>query len=251
MFQLTDKIALVTGASKGLGKEIANTLALANAHVILTSRNEELLHQAKEYIQSAGGKASIIPSDMKDINSIKNLYEQIEKNHGQLDILVNNAGVVITKKALDYTESDWNHVIDTNLTGLFFSSQYAAKVMKDQQSSRIVNIASVMGAVADVNIAPYVASKGAVIQLTKALALEWARYGITVNAVGPGYIKTDMNRDAFENNEKFTNYVINKTPLRQLGEPKDIGAAVLYLCSDEAKYVTGHCLYVDGGWLAH
>lgn len=250
MFDLSNKIALVTGASKGLGRAIAIKLAEANAHVVLTSRSKSDLQRVQNEIEELGGKATVIRSDMKDHTSIRALFSEVKKEFGQLDILVNNAGATVAKNALDISIEDWNHVMETNVTGLFFSCQEAAKIMKEQSSSRIVNISSVMGAVGDLTISPYVASKGAVIQLSKALALEWARYNITVNTVGPGYIKTDMNREAF-NNEKFSNHVLRKIPMRQLGEPDDVAAAVLYLCSDEAKYVTGHSLFVDGGWLAH
>lgn len=250
MFDLTGKVAVVTGASKGLGISIAETLAKAGAKVVLTSRSKEKLEKVAADIQASGYEATVIESDMQDVQSIRNLFDNVEASFGRIDILVNNAGTSFAKSAFDITEEEWKSVLDTNLTGLFFSTQCAGKIMKEQGSGKIVNIASVMGTVGDVYISPYVASKGGVIQLTKSLALEWARHNINVNAVGPGYVKTEMTREALEQNEKFYNHVIQKTPMRRLGDPEEIAAAVLYLSSDEANFVTGHTLFVDGGWVA-
>lgn len=250
MFDLTEKVAVVTGASKGLGIAIAKSLAEAGASVVVTSRSKDKLEKVADEIVANGNQATVIPSDMQDINSIRSLFNHVKEKFGRIDILVNNAGTSFAKSAFDITEEDWKTVLDTNLTGLFFSSQSAGKIMKEQGHGKIINIASVMGTVGDVYISPYVASKGGVIQLTKALALEWARYNINVNAVGPGYVKTEMTREALEQNEKFYNHVMGKTPMRRLGNPEEIAAAVLYLSSDEANYVTGHTLFVDGGWVA-
>ncbi|OHR70874.1 hypothetical protein HMPREF3291_06485 [Bacillus sp. HMSC76G11] len=250
MFTLTGKVAVVTGASRGLGKAIAEVLSQAGAQVILTSRNQDNLELVAEEINSKGGKALAIASDMGDITSIHSFFKQIEESVGLIDILVNNAGTTITKKAFEVTEEEWDNILNLNLKGLFFASQTAGKLMKEKGGGKIINIASVMGAVGDVAISPYVASKGGVVQLTKALALEWARYNICVNSVGPGYVKTDMNRDTLENSERAYNHIMKKIPLRRLGKEIEIAAAVQYLCSDEASYVTGQTLYVDGGWTA-
>lgn len=250
MFKLSNKVAVVTGASKGLGIAIARTLAEAGAKVVLTSRSKDKLEKVAEDILANGNHASVIPCDMQDINSIRNLFDEVKETYGKIDILVNNAGTSFAKSAFDITEEDWKTVLDTNLTGLFFSAQSAGRLMKEQGNGKIINIASVMGTVGDVYISPYVASKGGVIQLTKALALEWARYNINVNAVGPGYVKTEMTREALEQNEKFYKHVLGKTPMKRLGNPEEIAAAVLYLSSDEAGFVTGHTLFVDGGWVA-
>jgi 2-dehydro-3-deoxy-D-gluconate 5-dehydrogenase len=250
MFNLKGKVAVITGASRGLGKAIAKTIAQAGAQVILTSRNKECLEIVAEEINSIGGNALVLPSNMGDIISIKSFFKEIKENVGLIDILVNNAGTTITKKAFDVTEEEWDTILDLNLKGLFFACQDAGKLMKENGRGKIINIASIMGAVGDVSISPYVASKGGVVQLTKALALEWARYNICVNAVGPGYVKTDMNRETLENNEKAYNHIMKKIPLRRLGLESEIAAAVRYLCSDEASYVTGQTLYVDGGWTA-
>ena len=250
MFNLSGKVAVITGASKGIGKAIALALAEAGAQVILTSRNKEGLEIVAEEINSIGGKALVIPSNMGDIPSIQSFFKEIREAVGLIDILVNNAGTTITRKAFDVTEEEWDTILDLNLKGLFFASQEAGKLMKENGGGKIINIASIMGAVGDVSISPYVASKGGVVQLTKALALEWARFNICVNAVGPGYVKTDMNRETLENNEKAFNHIMKKIPLRRLGLETEIAAAVRYLCSDEASYVTGQTLYVEGGWTA-
>ncbi|MGJ9457810.1 SDR family NAD(P)-dependent oxidoreductase [Oceanobacillus sp. CF4.6] len=250
MFDLSGKVAVVTGASKGLGKVIAKTLAKANAQVVVTSRNKELLEKVVQEIVADGNQAIAIPSDIQDISSIQSLFNEAKAQFGKVDILINNAGTSFAKSALEITEEEWKNVLDTNLTGLFFSCQSAGQLMVEQGRGKIVNIASVMGVVGDVFISPYVASKGGVVQLTKALALEWARHKINVNAVGPGYVKTDMTIEALEENEKFHSHVMEKTPLRRFGEPEEIAAAVLYLSSDEADYVTGHTLFVDGGWVS-
>ncbi|RFU65005.1 SDR family NAD(P)-dependent oxidoreductase [Peribacillus glennii] len=250
MYSLTGKVAVITGGSRGLGKSIAEVLAQAGAQVIVTSRNQEALDKVAEGINRGGGSASAIASDMGSRASILSFFNTVEESVGLIDILVNNAGTTLTKRAFEVTEEEWDQILDVNLKGLFFASQAAAKQMKEKGGGKIVNIASVMGAVGDVSISPYVASKGGVVQLTKALALEWARYNISVNAVGPGYVKTDMNRDTLENNERAYKRIMNKIPLRRLGQEVEIAAAVRYLCSSEANYVTGQTLYVDGGWTA-
>lgn len=249
LFDVTDKVVVVTGASTGLGKGIAEMFAAAGSRVFLVSRNAAKLQENVSAILAKGGRASFIAGDVNHISFIDQLVEEITAQEGRMDILINNAGVVVPKKAFDIDEKDWDMTIDTNLKSVFFLSQRAAKVMKEQKSGRIINIASMMGTVADVSISPYCASKGGVIQLTKAFALEWARYNIQVNAIGPGYVRTDMNDKAFED-EDYHNYILNKTPLRRLGTIDEIAGLALYLASPLAEYITGQTIFVDGGWTA-
>lgn len=249
MFSLKGKTAIVTGASRGIGKEIALTLASAGAHVILTSRNLEKLNEVKQEIKSNGGTSTVIQADMGDSKKIKVFFTEVTERFSKLDLLINNAGRSVIKRALDIVEEDWDDVLNTNLKGIFFASQAAAKLMKETGGGKIVNIASVLGAVGEELAAPYIASKGGVIQLTKALALEWSRFGIQVNAIGPGYVKTEINAELLDN-EKSGSHILNKIPMRRLGTTKEIASGVLYLCSDEASYITGQTLFIDGGWLA-
>ncbi|PWA12789.1 2-deoxy-D-gluconate 3-dehydrogenase [Pueribacillus theae] len=249
MFSLKGKTAVVTGASRGIGKEIALTLASAGAQVIVTSRNLEKLNGVKQKIESFGGTATAIQADMGDLKRINAFFAEIVERFSKLDLLINNAGTTVLKRAFDILEEDWDNVLNTNLKGLFFASQAAAKLMKETGGGKIVNIASVLGAVGEELAAPYIASKGGVIQLTKALALEWSRFGIQVNAVGPGYVKTEINAELLDN-EKAGSHIRNKIPMRRLGSTKEVASGVLYLCSDEASYITGQTLFIDGGWLA-
>jgi 2-deoxy-D-gluconate 3-dehydrogenase len=248
-YSLENQIAIVTGASQGLGQAIVNAYAMAGCKVYMISRNEKKLQQNKAHIEQLGGKAQYFAGDVTDLDFIEETVNEIANKEGRIDILVNNAGVAVAKKAFDIDEDDWQTTIDTNLKSVFFFSKAVAKRMKEQNGGRIINIASVAGAVGDVSISPYCASKGGVIQLTKAFALEWARYNILVNAIGPGYVRTGINDEAF-NDEKFYNYVIGKTPLRRLGQADEIAGAALYLASPIASYITGQTFFVDGGWTA-
>ncbi|WCK56248.1 glucose 1-dehydrogenase [Aneurinibacillus sp. Ricciae_BoGa-3] len=246
---MTDKIVIITGASKGLGKGMADMFAEARAKVYLISRSEELLQANVKSIKARGGRADYVAGDLNLNSFIHESVLQIRRKENRIDVLVNNAGIVVPKKALEITEEDWENTIDTNLKSVFFSSQAVATVMKDQGGGKIINVASVMGAVADVSISPYCASKGGVIQLSKAFALEWARYNIQVNAVAPGYVKTEMNSEAFKS-EFYQNYILNKIPQKRLGSIDDIAGTAIFLASPLANYITGQTIFVDGGWTA-
>lgn len=252
---LTGKTAVVTGGSRGLGYGMALALAQAGSNVVVVSRKEADAAAAAREIEKAAGEAGSaaravgLETDVTSILGINGMVERTAREFGRLDIMVNNAGTAITKKALDITEEDWDRVLDTNLKGVFFCCQAAGRIMAAQGKGKIINIASVAGAVGDVSVSPYCAAKGGVIQLTKALALEWARYHINVNAIGPGYVKTALNSADLEN-EKVYQHIIRKTPMKRLGLAGDLGGAVIYLASDASDYVTGHTLFVDGGWVA-
>lgn len=248
-FGIGGQVVIITGASRGLGRGMAEAFAQLGATVYLISRNEQLLSEVVQEISAAGGKAHYIAGDVNEKAFIEASVQEIHRLENRIDVLVNNAGIAIPKKALQITEEEWDAVVDTNLKSVFLFCQAVGHVMKEQQSGRVINIASVMGAVGDVDIASYCASKGGVIQLTKALAVEWARYNIQVNAIGPGYIRTDMNDEAFQQ-ERFLNYVLRKTPIRRLGQVDEVAGVALFLASPAASYITGQTIFVDGGWTA-
>ncbi|MFJ7308902.1 SDR family NAD(P)-dependent oxidoreductase [Peribacillus frigoritolerans] len=249
MFDLNNKVAIVTGGNRGLGKTIALSLAEAGADIVLIGRSEKLNQEAAREIEALGKKAIYFSVDLLNISSINEMVEKVLDTFGKIDILVNNAGTSLTKLAFDITEEEWDQVIDLNLKSLFFCCQAVGRKMAQQNYGKIINVSSVVGAVGDVGITPYTASKAAVINLTRSLALEWARYGIHVNAIGPAYIKTDMNAEQLEN-PKVLDKIVGKTPMRRLGQPSELCGALILLASEASSFITGETIYVDGGWLA-
>lgn len=248
-FDLSGKVALVTGGSRGLGAGMARILAEQGADIAIVSRNTAKGEEVAESIRRMGRRSLALSADVRDVNALYGMVERVQKNFGRIDILVNNAGVGITKFALDVTEEDWDQVVDTNMKGVFFCAQAAAKVMRAQKYGKIINIASVAGAKSAVAIAPYGASKAGVIQLTRTLAREWARYHIYVHAIAPGYIKTDLN-EAELSNEAFRQKILSSLAMKRLGDVDDLAGALLLLASDASNYMTGQTLYIDGGFLA-
>lgn len=247
--ELEGKAVVVTGGSKGIGKDIALTFAELNANVTITGRDEKVLNDAVRELQVFNPKCIGISGDLSELSVIQHLIESVVATFGTIDVLVNNAGVNIAKPAMDVTESDWDTVLDLNLKSVFFSSREAARHMLAQKSGKIINIASQMAFVGYYNRAAYCASKGGLVQLTKALAVEWAEYGITVNAVAPTFIETELTANMFTD-KVFKQDVENRILLNGLAKPKDISGAVLYLASDMAGFVTGETIKVDGGWTA-
>ena len=242
---LNGKTALVTGASSGLGLHFAELLARQGVHVILGARNAEAMAETVKRISSTGGKADSVPLDVTDSASLDRAFAQFGTS---LDIVVNNAGISLPASALEMSEEDFSRVIDTNLTGVFSVAQRTARAMRDtKKGGAIINVASILGFRVAGHVAAYAASKAAVVQLTKALALEWARYGIRVNALCPGYIETPINRDFFGTDQGKA--LINRIPQRRLGVPDDLDAPLLLLCSDASSYMTGTAIVVDGGHL--
>lgn len=244
---LSGRSALVTGASSGLGRHFARVLARAGAEVIVAARRLDALQEVCNEIADQGGVARAVTLDVNDHASITEAIGAAASDGG-LDILINNAGVTVTKPVLDVSEEEWDRVVDTNLKGNFLVAQSAALTMKTRERGGvIVNIASILGLRVAGHVSPYVASKAGVVHLTKAMALELARYNIRVNALCPGYIETELNQDFF--GSEAGQALIRRIPQRRLGQPSDLDGALLLLCSDAGSYITGSILAVDGGHL--
>ncbi len=252
MFELTNKIALVTGAQRGMGRAHALALAAQGAKVAVTDINEETCQTVVDKIKANGGEAICFKMDVLNIAEINEVFDKVIAKWGRLDILVNNAGIYQPKPALEMTEEEWDKTIDINLKGYFFCAQRAAKEMAKNKWGRIVNISSIASGQVGVGVnasSHYTASKGGVIGMTETLALEWAPLGININAIGPGAIDTPMVRDSNIPKEQL-DAMIEHIPLKRVGKPEEVSAAVVFLSSDEASYITGATLFVDGGWLA-
>lgn len=241
---LSGKTALVTGASSGLGAHFARVLAGAGAHVVIAARREDRLTALADAIRADGGAVTTARLDVTEQTSVDALAAGV----AQVDILVNNAGVVHDAPALKQAEPEWDMVIDTNLKGMFAVARMIGQAMRDHgRGGTIINIASILGLRQAGGVLPYAVSKAGVIQMTKCLALEWARYGIRVNAIAPGYLETDLNRAFFAS--PAGQALLNRIPQRRLGQPGDLDGPLLLLASDAAAYMTGSVLAVDGGHL--
>lgn len=247
--ELKNKTVVITGSSKGIGKDIALTFAKLEANVVISGRDEATLDAVLREMQKYNPKCIAVAGDLSDISEVRNLIEKAVSQFGTIDVLVNNAGINIAKPAMEVTEKDWDTVLDLNLKTAFFASQAAAKYMLKKNNGRIINIASQMAFVGYVKRAAYCASKGGLVQLTKALAVEWAKQGIRVNAVAPTFIETELTEKMFTD-EAFKKDVDNRILLDGLSQPEDISGAVLYLASNLANFVTGETIKVDGGWTA-
>ena len=239
------KVAVVTGASRGIGKAIAINLASKGATVVINyNGSKERAEEVKNIIEAAGGRAVIRQCNVADFDACKEFIETVIKEYGRIDILVNNAGITKDGLLMKMSEEDFDQVLDTNLKGAFHSIRFALRQMIRQRSGRIVNMASVVGVSGNVGQANYAASKAGVIGLTKTAAREVASRGITVNAIAPGFIETDMTEVL---PEKVKEASISQIPLGKFGKAEDVADAVAFLASDEAAYITGQVLHVDGG----
>jgi 2-deoxy-D-gluconate 3-dehydrogenase len=249
-FDLSGKVAVVTGAGRGVGYHIALALAKYGADLVICSRTVSELEKAKAEVEKLGRKVLIQRVDVTKIPEIDSMVEESVKAFGHIDILVNNAGVNVPQWAVDVTEEAWDKVVDTNLKGLFFCAQAVGKVMIEQKRGKIINVSSQSGSVGLLQRAVYCSSKGGVNLLTKVLAIEWARYNINVNAIAPTFLETPFTKPMFEK-EGFREYVLGNIPLGRVGRPEDVIGAVIYLASEASNLVTGHVLLIDGGWTAH
>ena len=247
-FKLTDQVALVTGAATGLGAEIAIGLAEAGAQVAChgNSRSPE---ETCNKIISAGGVAHSVTGDLSQKETAKQLIDDVLNRFGRIDILVNNAGTIRRSPAVEYSEDDWSTVIEVNLSSVFRLSQLAGRSMIDSdRGGKIVNIASLLSFQGGITVPAYAASKGGVAQLTKALANEWAKYRINVNAIAPGYMRT-TNTAALQADETRNRQILERIPAGRWGEASDVAGAAVFLSSPASDYVNGHILVVDGGWM--
>jgi 2-deoxy-D-gluconate 3-dehydrogenase len=246
-FRLDGRVALVTGASTGLGQAIAMALAEAGADVACHG-NTHAPDATCEAVAKAGRKAFAVTGDLSDRETPRQLVANTIDHFGRLDILVNNAGTIRRAPATDYSEEDWQTVIEVNLSGVFRLSQLAGRHMIEHSSGKILNIASLLSFQGGITVPAYAAAKGGVAQLTKALANEWAAKGVNVNAIAPGYIRTDNTR-ALQADETRNRQILERIPAGRWGEPADLAGAAVFLCSAASDYVNGHLLVVDGGWL--
>lgn len=250
VFRLDGRVALITGGSKGLGKAMAEALAGAGADVAITSRRLEDATAAAEEISSSTGRRVIpIQADVTSSADVQQMVEQVVSELGRIDILVNNAGINIRGPIVELSEDDWRQVIDTNLTGPWLCARAVGPYMIAQRWGRVINVSSMLGFVGLPERTPYASSKGGLIQMTRTLALEWAPYGITVNALCPGPIMTAIN-EIFKTNPELYESFRARIPLGRWGEPEDLQGAVIFMASEASRFMTGSLVVIDGGWTA-
>ena len=243
---LHGKVALVTGGGRGIGRAVAVSLAEAGASVCVTARTKDQLEETAELIRAKGRTALAVSADAIDAQAVSEVLERIIANFGNLHLLVNNAGTRLHKPIIDTGEAEYDRLMDTNVKSMFLFTKIAGKHFINQNYGRIVNMASVGAFVAGPDQAVYSASKAAIAQFTKATAIEWARYNIRVNAVAPGWTRTEMIKDLSEDEQKLSRY-LKALPQRRLGEPEEIASMVAFLCSDLSSYMTGSVVVIDGG----
>jgi len=250
-FSIEGKVAVVTGAGRGIGRALAIGLAEAGANVVLISRTIEDLEHTAASIHELGRRTMLLQVDVTKREQVSLAFEQIRREWGKVDILVNNAGMNIRSKALEVTDEEWQTIMDTNLKSAFVFSQETAKMMKEQNTGgRIINISSVAGHVALRTGVVYAATKAAMIQMTKVLAMEWGQYGINVNSIGPWYFKTPLTEKLLAD-EDYVRDILAVTPLKRVGELPELVGPVVFLSSEAGSYVSGQTLFVDGGMTIH
>ena len=247
LFDLTGKVALITGTSRGLGQYMGRALARAGADLVITSRHLDSLKPFQQEVESLGRKAFPVELDVRDYESIQRMTKSALDHYGKIDILVNNAGLNVRKPAVELTWDEWNLVLETNLRGEFFVAQAVARdSMIPCNYGRVINIGSVTSVFGYAGLTPYSASRGGVKQMTMSLADDWGKHGITVNCLAPGWFKTAQNAVLYENKE-WVDYLVDRIPMKRPGAPNDLDGAVVFLASDASAYFTGQTLLVDGG----
>jgi NAD(P)-dependent dehydrogenase (short-subunit alcohol dehydrogenase family) len=247
--QLNDRIALITGGGRGLGRAIALAFADAGADVAVASRTREQLNEVAQAIRSKGRHALAVEVDVSDSASVGQMVAATRQEFGRIDILVNSAGVGWAERIVEMSDETWKWIIETNLTGTFYCCREVVRGMIEQQSGSIINIASVLGVKGAPGLGAYAASKGGVLQLTRTLALETIRHNVRVNAIAPGYFRTDMNTAALDDPEVGPK-IVKRIPMRRVGKPEEIGGLAVYLASDDASFVTGEVYFISGGEMA-
>lgn len=248
-FDLTNRVAVVVGATSGIGKAIALALAEAGADVVPTGRRKEMVESVARQIEAAGRRSHVVTTDVTQTRSVDALAREVIDSFGKVDILVNAAGITVRRPTAEVSDSEWNTILDTNLNGTLRSCRAFGPHMIERRYGRIINIGSLTSLVALHEVAAYGASKAAVTALTKALAVEWAPYNVCVNAILPGVFRTALNEGLLDGTERGRELLM-RTPMRRFGLPEELGGAAVFLASDAAAFVTGHLLAVDGGFLA-
>ena len=246
LFGLSGRVALVTGSSAGIGLALAHGLAGAGARVVVNGRTPKTVETAVQDLRAGGAEAYAAPFDVTDHEQVGEAVKRIEADVGPIDILINNAGIQRRGPLEDYPEETWRELMRANLDSVFFVSQAVARAMIPRGRGRIINVGSVQCEVARPNIAPYTASKGGVKMLTKGMATDWGKHGLRINAIAPGYFKTELNKALVED-EKFSAWLTSRTPIGRWGDVDELVGAAIFLASDASSFVNGHILYVDGG----
>ncbi len=249
LFSLEGRVAVVTGAGRGLGRTMAVALAAAGADVVVSSRTHAEIASIRDEIRGLGRRSEAIAADTTRESDGNQLMDQAVSALGSIDILVNNAGINIRKPVLELTPEEYRQVLATNLEGYFLCARAAGRHLEEQSHGKVINVSSIMGSVALPGQAAYASSKGGVEQLTKVLALEWALHGVQVNALAPTYFETELTRPLFEDPER-NSFISGRTPMGRWGQPHELVGAVIFLASRASDYITGHTLVVDGGWTA-
>jgi 2-deoxy-D-gluconate 3-dehydrogenase len=250
MFSLKGKSGIVTGAGSGIGKAIAKGVVQAGAEIVISGRNEERLEKVADELRAFGGPVVPIQSDISKMGDIKNLVDRTLKEFGKIDFLFNNAGIIRRAPSEDFTEKDWDETIDINLKGPFFLAQAVARVMISQKrKGKIINTSSLSAVQGGKRVPAYTASKGGLSQVTKSMANDWAKYNILVNALGPGWVKTELTEPLQQDRERYAE-ITNRIPLGRWADPEDLMGTAIFLASDASDYITGQTIFVDGGWLS-
>ncbi len=248
-FRLDGKVCLVSGASRGIGRAMAEALAGAGSELVITGRDIETLVSVAQQIAVETGKRTLpIRADVADLDAIETLVEQTVESLGRIDVLVNNAGVNVRNPALEFSEEDWDFVTDVNLKGAFFLAKACGKVMQKQGGGKVINTLSLTSAIGLPTSVAYTAAKGGLLQLTKLLAVEWAEHNIQVNGIAPGFIRTEMTAPAREDSRN--EWILNRTPALRWGEPEDLAGLTIFFASNASDFVTGQMVFVDGGFMA-